>query len=367
MTKLHRCLLVAVLLLTANTAMAAEDFYLDSPYNKGTFRFEIDNDALWNEDSNFSNGWSLQYHTKRYDAWDETKVKPGFMGGAIKWVGNHFPTLGDDASIVRYGQGIGQNMVTPGDLGNPNPPPGDLPYAGTFTYTLNWQRFNRKTASNFQISAGVLGEEAGAEWFQKAVHDIIGSTTPEGWDTQRDTEPILNLAYMYSWRLAHYGEYTNGWAGQLALIPTAHLGNLLTAAELGLRFRTGWNMPEGFSAFPAPPGRGLYADQHIPKPSTASPHGVELVLGFRASGIAYSVLYDGSVITDDDREVERENYLLTGLAGLNYHYYKLLSIRLALVYTSDLLKEEFLPEPRPGEDKTGTDNSFGTLMIDFYF
>lgn len=36
-------------------------------------RFEIDNDAIWDSDSNFSNGWSLQYHTKRYDTWDENQ------------------------------------------------------------------------------------------------------------------------------------------------------------------------------------------------------------------------------------------------------------------------------------------------------
>ena len=110
-----------------------------------------------------------------------------------------------------------------------------------------------------------------------------------------------------------------------------------------------------------------YTDYHIPKPSSASRHGVELVLVGRATGLAYSVLYDGSVITDDDREVEREDFYYTGLAGINYYYYKLLSIRLAFVFTSDLLKEEFLPEPSPGEDRTSTDNSFGTLMIDYHF
>jgi hypothetical protein len=359
--------IILLLLMVTASPLFAEDFYLDSPYNKGTLRFEIDNDAIWDSDSNFSNGWSLQYHTTRYATWDETKVVPGFMGNAIKWVGNHFPTLGDDASIVRYGQGLGQNMITPEDISNPNPPPGDLPYAGTLTYTLNWQRFNRKTASNFQVTAGILGEESRAEWFQKVIHEITGSTEPQGWDTQRDTEPILNLAYQYNWRLAHFGEYTDGWAGQLSLTPTVQLGNLITSAELGLGFRTGWNMPEGFSALPAPPGRGLFTDYHIPKPSGASRHGVELVLAGRATGLAYSVLYDGSVITDDDREVEREDFILTGLAGLNYHYYKRLSIRLAFVFTSDLLKEEFLPEPRPGEEKTSTDNSYGTFMIDVYF
>lgn len=355
--------MMALWLVINTSILFAADFNLDSPDNKGTFRFEIDNDAIWGEDSNFSNSWSLQYHTVRYATWEETRA-PGF----IQWVGSHFPTLGDDNSTVRNGHGIGQDIFTPADTGNPNPLPGDLPYAGTLTYTLNWQRFNRETASSFQVTAGVLGDESGADWLQETFHEKSGlATLPQGWDTQRDTEPILNLAYQYLWRLARFGEYTNGWVGQLSLSPGAQLGNLFTAAEVGVTFRFGWNMPEGFSALPAPAGRGFFSDYHLPKPSAASPHGAELVLGVRATGILYSVLYDGSLITDDDREVDREDYLFTGLIGLNYHYYQFLSIRLALVKTSNLLIEASLPPPRPGEDKTRADNSFGTLMIDFYF
>ena len=135
-----------------NSMAVAEDFYLDSPKNSGTLRFEIDNDIIWNRDSNFTNGWSLQYHTKRYASWDETKA-PRFA----KWIGNRFPTLDEDESIVRIGQGIGQNMITPGDLSVEVPQEGDVPYAGTLTYTINWQSFNRYKGKNFQVSLGVIG------------------------------------------------------------------------------------------------------------------------------------------------------------------------------------------------------------------
>jgi lipid A 3-O-deacylase len=130
-------LVFGILLVSSDKLLYADPFHLDSFYNKGTLRIEMDNDAIWDKDSNFTNGWSFQYHTVRYATWEETRA-PAF----IKWVGNHFPTLAADDSIVRYGQGIGQNMITPGDLTHPNPPEGDLPYAGTLTYTLNWQSFN---------------------------------------------------------------------------------------------------------------------------------------------------------------------------------------------------------------------------------
>jgi hypothetical protein len=361
--KTYRILLITFLLVSFNTSLFAEDFYLDSPRNKGTLRFEIDNDAFLDEDSNFSNGWSIQYHSVRYASWEETKA-PEF----VKWVGKHFPTLGDDDSIVRYGQGIGQNMVTPGDIEAEIPQPGDLPYAGTLTYTLNWQSFNREKARSFQVSVGVLGEESYADEFQKFFHDDLGlGDEPQGWDTQRDSEPIVNVAYQHLWRLAHRGEYHNGWAGQLMLGPSVHLGNLFTAAELGFALRFGWNILEGFNTFPAPPGRGFFQAYHLPKPSSASPHGIEFVLGARATGLAYSVLYDGSEITDDERDVEREDFIYSGAISVNYHYYDRFSIRLSLILTSDILDEDELPPPRPGGEQTSNDNSFGTVLIDYHF
>lgn len=351
-----------IILICGSGPLFAEDFYLDSPYNKGTLRFEINNDTIWDEDSNFSNGWSLQYHTVRYASWDDTR-QPGF----IKWVGNHFPTLGDDGSIVRNSHSIGQNMVTPGDIEADIPPPGDLPYAGTATYTLNWQRFNRKTASNFQISMGVLGAESLAEQFQKFVHTDLGlGEDPSGWDTQRDSEPILNLGYKYTFLLADFGQTTNRWGGQFEMAPSISLGNLFTAVDVGLGFRFGWNRLEGFTTASAPPGRGFFQDSLLPKPKEASPHSIDVFLGGRGSALIYSVLYDGSFITDDDRDVDRETFVVVGGLGLNYSYLRFFAVRFLIQASTDLIKD-VPPPPTPGADETTTNVAFGSLIFDFYF
>lgn len=357
------CAWAAWVLLGCNTALFAESFYLDSPFNQRTLRYEIDNDVVWNRDSNFSNGWSIQHHTARYADWEELRA-PGF----VKWVGNHFPTLHDNDSIVRIGQGIGQNMFTPGDITAESPPEGDLPYAGTLTYSLNWQSFNRRTARNFQVTLGVLGREAFAEDFQKSIHDQLDSADePEGWDTQRDSEPIVNIGYQYQLRLAHLGDYTNAWGAQLTLDPSASLGNLATLVEVGLGLRFGWNLLEGFGTFPAPPVRGFFQATELPKPSFASPHSIEMVLGLRATGLIYSVVYDGSLVTGDDRKVEREKIYAAGLLGFNYHYQHLFSVRVHFQASTDLLKTESLPDPQSGKEKTDADVSYGALMVDYYF
>lgn len=361
--QIHFIFLSIFLSVHFNSTVFGQDFNLDSPYNRGTIRFEIDNDIIWNRDSNFTNGWSLQYHTTRYASWDEAKM-PGF----VKWMGNNIPTLNDEDAIVRIGQGVGQNMITPGDLTVDVPQEGDVPYAGTLTYTLNWQNFNRDRGRNLQVSLGVLGPESMAEEFQKFVHDDLGiSESPQGWDTQRESEPIINIGYENSWRVGHIGNYLNDWGGQLDVIPSASLGNLMTGVEVGLALRYGWNIIEGFNTYPAPPGRGFYQASHLAKPPSASPHGFEAVLGARACYLIYSVIYDGSLITDDTRSVDRNDFILVGGCGLFYHYYKFFSIRATFQTSTDLLVEASIPEPEPGGTKTSANISYGSFIIDIYF
>ncbi len=352
-----------VILLSAKLVIANDNFNLDTSRNYGTFRFEIDNDSIWNNDSNFSNGWSVQYHTKRYSSWDSSDA-PAFY----KWVGLNIPGLDDSGKIVRYTHSIGQNMITPGDITNPNPPIGDVPYAGTLTYTAAWQSYNEEVGKNLQISIGFMGDAALAENFQKFVHDGLGAgNTPEGWDTQRDTEPILNIGYQYHYRLVEFGSYDNAWGGQLEIAPSASIGNISTGADVELGMRFGWNIPKGFGVVGAPPVRGFQHAMEMIKGPEASPHSVEFYLGVRASALLYTVIYDGSIITNDDRDVERDYFIGTAIAGITYRYYDVCALRVMLQATNDYLDEDQLPSPMPGEDKTSPDNSYGSLVFEYYF
>lgn len=356
-------LLLTLLLMPFHGPAYGDNFYLDSPHNTSIVRLELDNDMIWSRDSNFSNGWSVQYHTARYAGWEETRM-PGF----VKWVGTHFPTLDSEDSVVRNGQGIGQNMITPGDLSVETPQEGDLPYAGTLTYTLNWQSFNRRKARNFQVSLGVLGEESLAGEIQKFMHDDLDfGESPQGWDTQRETEPLVNIGYEHAWRVVHVGNYLNDWGGQLAVTPSVSIGNLLTGLEVGLALRFGWNILEGFNTYPAPPGRGFFQSAHLPKPASASPHGFEVVLGGRACYLLYTVIYDGSLITDDDRSIDRNDYIFVGGLGLFYHYYKLFSIRATMQRSSQFFDAEAVEAPHPGWEETSSSIDYGSFILDFYF
>lgn len=70
---------------------------------------------------------------------------------------------------------------------------------------------------------------------------------------------------------------------------------------------------------------------------------------------------------NNDAIWDREHLMYAAGFGLHYHYYDNLSVRLTLLYNSDILKAEALPKPLPGEEKTSADNSYGTLVIDYHF
>lgn len=354
---------IVLLILPVSTATAADTFHLESANNKSLVRFELDNDIIWNDDSNFTNGWSLQYHSKQYSSWDSSDAF-----ALYKWVGNTLPGLNPEGSVVRYGHSIGQNMITPGDISNPHPPENDLPYAGTISYSANWQRFNEDNATIFQVTLGILGEPSLAEQFQKFVHnDLDLSGPPNGWDTQRADEPVFNLGYQYSQKIVAFGSYDNAWAGQFEISPAVSLGNIYTAADLEIGFRFGWNMPKGFAVTAAPPVAGFFHSMEIIKAETASAHSIDFYIGGHGTALLYSVFYDGSLLTSDDRDVARDDFMAAALASITYRYHNKFALRLFLQGTTHLLDEDKLPAPLPGQDSTSADLSFGAISFEYYF
>ena len=55
--------------VSVHRPVGAQDFELSRGYNRGTLRLEIDNDMIWCKDSNFTNGWSVQYNNLFITIW----------------------------------------------------------------------------------------------------------------------------------------------------------------------------------------------------------------------------------------------------------------------------------------------------------
>ena len=103
---------VSLLLAVAPTHAESKHGTVDSniDWAAGGVRIEYDNDLLVNSDNKFTNGVSIQWHSRIAGSWDEI--------GAPGWLkfGRFLPGMRSSNSYNRLGLAIGQNMQTPNDL-----------------------------------------------------------------------------------------------------------------------------------------------------------------------------------------------------------------------------------------------------------
>lgn len=92
---------------------------------------------------------------------------------------------GEDGSIVRTARQFGVMAFTPQDITQSAPQENDRPYASLVFIANGRLRVDPdKTAAWFtSFSIGVLGLPA-AEQLQNAIHDVVGSARPRGYDNQ---------------------------------------------------------------------------------------------------------------------------------------------------------------------------------------
>lgn len=258
---------------------------------RNLWRLEWDNDAFVRVDNGFTAGWSLQRHTHQYDTWQG--MGPSKLSA---WISRNVPGLDDGGRIVKRGTGLSQMTMTPEDISNPDPQPGDVPWAGSLGWAESWYALDNRTLNAFQIYFGILGPYSFAEPFQVQIHDWINADKPLGWDNQLETEPLLNLNYAFKRKLISAGEYaTKGLTGDFAVGIEGALGNFVTSAGLTLEGRLGWGLPLGFTQLPDPAGYGIMLDPEMGPPETFH---LYFSVIFRVSATGHSVFFDGNVLRD---------------------------------------------------------------------
>ncbi|MEA1890565.1 MAG: lipid A deacylase LpxR family protein [Pseudomonadota bacterium] len=294
---------------------------------KGTYRFEFDNDILFGKDSGLTSGWSLQKHTPIAESWSKLEGAPGFIG---RW-GARIPTLTADGLFKRAGIAIGQVMQTSTDLSRSDLIEDDVPYAGALTVQATWYAFNDDQFRGFQTTVGVVGPASLAEQTQKFVHNLIDSDDPKGWDNQLSNEPVINFNYMYKRKLWRTGSPPS-LSFDTSACGNVVLGNMFTQALASLEMRFGHNMPSGFVYVIDPIGYSMQYDAALApaNPAKASYYG-SLVL--RGVAVAHNIFLDGNTFKDS-HSVPKEP--LVGQLILGLHYERpTWSVHSNIVYTTD--------------------------------
>ncbi|MFN5804703.1 MAG: lipid A deacylase LpxR family protein [Opitutia bacterium] len=93
---------------------------------------------------------------------------------------------------------IAQEINTPSDISNPNPPDTDMAYSGALYLAYGhghvFERGGRKDVLvSVELKLGVIGPSSGAETIQNKFHDLIGQPAAAGWGRQTPDEPMINL------------------------------------------------------------------------------------------------------------------------------------------------------------------------------
>ncbi|NJL59159.1 MAG: lipid A deacylase LpxR family protein, partial [Desulfobacteraceae bacterium] len=206
----------------------------------GALTLIVENDCFTNSDNNYTNGVGISWVSAGLDTYDHES----FLG---KWgrFWAFLPFVSDEGYTTYASWSVVQEMHTPDDIADPNPPGDDQPYAGVL-YVDNLLYARRERWGHaWELKLGVAGPSSQAENAQKQVHKLIGSEDPQGWHTQVPNEPVINLGYTVGYLAAERE------CGRTGRMENRSCGNrrsrhIFHGAGLGIYGEAGWNLADAF-------------------------------------------------------------------------------------------------------------------------
>lgn len=265
----------------------------------GQVSLNFENDVFFQQDAGYTNGVRLSFYTPTTGNTITNTILP-------------LPATVNIHSVYQF-------MYTPDDIEVAEPQVDDRPWAGVLGYEFLATTTNifHETFYAVGIQLGVTGEYSLVEETQKAVHKVVGSRTPQGWDNQLPAIPAINLLYVY--KLKHWHTFNTDMTYSLA----GSLG-VVTRGTAGAYYRLGWNVPNDF----------ILHSEPVPH-TVSSPWSLYLFSGANASIIGYNYYLDASEST-----VDKEFILVEGTLGGAIQY-KNLKVRAMMVSrTKEYVQED---------------------------
>lgn len=261
----------------------------------GTLSLIVENDFFARTDQNYTNGLRLQYLRPKGQVTDVTG-----------WIGEYLLGVGDESRIYE-GVSIGQSLFTPLDITDPNPRPGEQPYAGWLYLEFAGIVDNASFVDTASATVGIVGPAAGGEFVQNTFHQLIDSEIAQGWDNQLRNEPGLIISFDRTWRMwrssRQYG---------FDILPSAgaSLGNVLTEARAGFTLRLGPDLEDDLGApriRPSLAGAGFLSGD--------PDFNWYVFAGLQGRAVARNIFLDGNTFADS-LSVNKRNLVADTQAGL---------------------------------------------------
>ena len=310
----------------------------------GALTVTLENDAFTGSDNYYTNGIGISWVSNDINTYGERSFVRRW---AKFW--SFLPFVGNDDYRTYAAWSLAQEMHTPDDITDPDPPLDDQPYAGVLYLDNNIYAKGERWTHAWQLRVGVVGPASQADEVQKWFHDVIGDDKPEGWDTQLPNEAILNVAYTGTYLLAR-GKLSKSASWRIIPVANAGLGTYFTGLGLGLYGEIGWNLVDALG--------GTALRQGF---NTASTVGVGPVDGWSVSlsggvagyGVVHYLPLDGTVFRDS-RSVDTEPFIGMATVGISVRHRRFVAFLGRTYFTKTFETEREHAE-------------FGTLSLSWYF
>lgn len=276
----------AAALLAAGLALATLNAGASEADSASGARLHIDNDlfAGRDRDRDYTGGFAV---TISGDAAREGLLSMESMDGVLAAIDRR-----DGASEIHHARQFGLMVFTPGDIESRAPVTNDRPYA-SLLFASNGRVYveDARTAWSSSLTVGVLGLSLASD-VHNAVHDLMGSERPQGYDHQISAggEPTARYS------LARHHLWIADPSGALDVKTTVQGSvGFLTETSAAVSMRVGrfnsawWSFAPELSDYIAAP---------VPTDPAAARHGpTELYLfaGARVKARAYNAFLQGQL------------------------------------------------------------------------
>jgi hypothetical protein len=193
----------------------------DESISQSQVRLIMENDAFGGfSDRYYTNGTRLEFNTTA----SKTNVTRNIFG---VWNGLFLSQTED----TKYFMGIsaGQEFYTPTNIRKADISFGDRPYASRGYMSNSLTSWSDSASVTTELELGMIGPAVGGKSAQINFHNLIGSPTPQGWDTQIPD----------SYSVAVNTDVRKFWHRYFGTNYNVNLGNIYTNASIGLIFRFG--------------------------------------------------------------------------------------------------------------------------------
>lgn len=215
------------------------------------FNFTFEDDLFAGRDYGYTGGAQLDWSKGMAPTFAE--LAPSWMAAAARplWLSS----TPDQLRGVSFK--VGMQVYTPKDISLPNPPRDDLPYSGLLYWQGTLHSLDDHTADRVYLLLGIVGPASGAAWAQSAIHELIGSQDPKGWDTQLDNEPVFKVGLARRWRAMHHNFSQSNLGVDIVTNSELAMGTLESMADFAVSFRFGENLLRSYPTAGLLPGRDI--------------------------------------------------------------------------------------------------------------